>query len=266
MEQVLMNLVVNARDAMPEGGTITIATRNSGSPEAGGFGTVTLAVTDTGMGMSPEVQARIFEPFFTTKEVGRGTGLGLSTSFGIIARCNGKVQVDSAPGCGTTFNIQLPACARANSESEELSSQAEAAVAAGCGTILLAEDDATVRGFVLAVLQDRGYQVLAAENGAMALEICSSFKGRIDALVTDVVMPEMNGRTLAEKARLVRPNLRVLFVSGYVDRGLKDEDILRGGNAFLEKPFSGEALLKIVADFCSQSPAERGQETGMKPQ
>jgi CheY-like chemotaxis protein len=203
-----------------------------------------MSVTDTGMGMSPEVQTRIFEPFFTTKEAGRGTGLGLSTSFGIIARCNGRVRVDSVVGRGTTFIIQLPACARANPESEELALQAETA----------AEDDATVRGFVLAVLQDRGYQVLAAENGARALEICSSHKGHIDALVTDVVMPEMNGKTLAEKARQVRPNLRVLFVSGYVDRGLKDEDILRGGNAFLEKPFSGEALLKIVAEFCAQGP------------
>ncbi len=259
MEQVLMNLVVNARDAMPEGGTVTITTRNLPRAEQDAeteFGLVTMAVSDTGMGMSAEVQARIFEPFFTTKEAGKGTGLGLSTSFGIIARCNGKVKVDSAPGRGTTFIIQLPACARANPESEELSSQAEAAAAAGCGTILLAEDDPTVRGFVLAVLQDRGYQVLAAENGAKALEICAAYKGHIDALVTDVVMPEMNGRTLAEKARLLRPKLRVLFVSGYVDRGLKDEDILRGGNVFLEKPFSGEALLKIVAEFCAQN-AER---------
>jgi len=255
MEQVLMNLVVNARDAMPEGGTITITTRNLPDAETE-FGLVTMAVSDTGMGMSAEVQARIFEPFFTTKEAGKGTGLGLSTSFGIIARCNGKVKVHSELGRGTTFTIHLPACARANSESEELSAQAEAAAAAGCGTILLAEDDPTVRGFVLAVLQDRGYQVLAAENGAKALEICSTYKGHIDALVTDVVMPEMNGRTLAEKARLVRPNLRVLFVSGYVDRGLRDEDISRGGNVFLEKPFSGEALLKIVAEFCAQN-AER---------
>jgi len=255
MEQVLMNLVVNARDAMPDGGTVTITTRNLADAESE-FGGVTMAVSDTGMGMSAEVQARIFEPFFTTKDAGKGTGLGLSTSFGIIARCNGKVKVDSAPGQGTTFTIQLPACARANPESEEMSSQAEAAVAAGCGTILLAEDDPTVRGFVLAVLQDRGYQVLAAENGAKALEICSSYKGHIDALMTDVVMPEMNGRTLAEKARLLRPKLRVLFVSGYVDRGLRDEDISRGENVFLEKPFSGEALLKIVAEFCAQN-AER---------
>jgi PAS domain S-box-containing protein len=256
MEQVIMNLVVNARDAMPEGGTVTIETKNRRDSDVGEFGAVIMSVRDTGMGMSPEVQARIFEPFFTTKEAGRGTGLGLSTSFGIIARCNGKVCVESEVGRGTTFIIQLPACARANPESEELSAQAETAVAVGCGTILLAEDDATVRGFVLSVLQDRGYQVLAAENGAKALEICSTYKGPIHALVTDVVMPEMNGRTLADKARQLRPNLQVLFVSGYVDRGLRDEDISSGSNAFLEKPFSGEALLKIVGDFCAQGAAQ----------
>jgi PAS domain S-box-containing protein len=251
LEQVIMNLVVNARDAMPEGGKVVITTSSLSREEAGNeSGMVTLAVSDTGVGMSPEVQARIFEPFFTTKEVGRGTGLGLATSCGIVAKCKGKLQVSSVLGKGTTFTIELPACAGDGVE------QATEAVAgettkAGSGTILLAEDDATVRAFVRSTLEDRGYQVLAAENGRKALELCGSFSGPIQALVTDVVMPEMNGRTLAQQVRLIRPGLKVLFVSGYVDKGLKEEDLSEGSSAFLEKPFTGEALLKILGGFCA---------------
>jgi len=241
-----MNLVVNARDAMPDGGTITIETRNL-NPEA-----VTLSVADSGTGMSPETIAHIFEPFFTTKEVGRGTGLGLSTSIGIISQCQGELRVASELGQGTTFTIQLPACAREDSEMEQSPSASnQATPAAASATILLAEDDPTVRQFTRSVLQERGYQVLAAENGAKALELCASYSGHIHALVTDVVMPEMNGRMLAERARLIRPNLKVLFVSGYIDRGLKDEDISIAGSAFLEKPFTGESLLKLVEKFCA---------------
>jgi CheY-like chemotaxis protein len=245
-----MNLVVNARDAMPDGGTIVIETRNLSADEVGNeFGAVTLSVADSGVGMSPEVQSRIFEPFFTTKEVGRGTGLGLSTSSGIIAHSNGQLKVASELGRGTTFTIQLPACAPLTVESAELSSPGETMEGTASGTILLAEDDPTVRGFVRSVLQDRGYHVLIAENGSKALDLCTSYSGVIHVLVTDVVMPEMNGRTLAERARLVRPNLRVLFVSGYVDRGLNDEDISIPCYAFLEKPFTGEALLKILGNL-----------------
>jgi two-component system cell cycle sensor histidine kinase/response regulator CckA len=252
MEQVIMNLVVNARDAMPEGGTITIETLNlSGREATDESGTVALSVTDTGVGMSMEVQNRIFEPFFTTKEVGRGTGLGLSTSCGIVARCKGQLLVDSTLGIGTTFTIQLPACADASVEPVPLSTYGEISAKPVSGTILLAEDDPTVRGFVLAVLQDRGYHVLAAENGSKALELCTNYSGPIHALVSDVVMPELNGRALAERARLMRPDMKVLFVSGYIDQGLKDEDISNPSYAFLEKPFSGEALLKIVGDFCA---------------
>ncbi len=251
MEQVIMNLVVNARDAMPGGGIVTIETRNVESADGG---TVVLSVSDTGVGMSPEVQARIFEPFFTTKESGRGTGLGLSTSCGIVASCHGKFTVSSELGRGTTFTIQLPACA--DPDSGELSSASPADASAAttptvAGTILLAEDDPTVRTFVTSVLRDRGYHVLAAENGAKALELCAEYRGTIDGLVTDVVMPEVNGLALAERARAMRPDLQVLFVSGYVDRKLKDEDILIPSYSFLEKPFTGEALLEIVDGFCS---------------
>jgi len=243
--------VVNARDAMPDGGTVTIETRNLSDSGEAESPTVIMSVSDTGMGMSPEVQAHIFEPFFTTKEVGRGTGLGLATSCGIVARCHGQLRVASSPGHGTTFTIQLPACAPQETEPQPVAALAEAIPAAVSGTILVAEDDPTVRGFVVGLLRDRGYHVLAAENGVKALELMNNYSGQIHALVTDVVMPEMNGRTLAQRAGAIHPNLPVLFVSGYVDRGLKDEDIAAQSYVFLEKPFSGEALLKIVDDFCA---------------
>jgi two-component system cell cycle sensor histidine kinase/response regulator CckA len=248
MEQVIMNLVVNARDAMPDGGSIVIETQNLASRESG---TVSLSVTDSGVGMSLEVQARIFEPFFSTKEAGRGTGLGLSTSAGIIAHFEGQLRVASELGRGTTFTIQLPVCALPDAAQCMSPVAEEAAGTAGSGTILLAEDDPTVRGFVLSVLQDRGYHVLAAENGSKALELCTGYAGPIHALVTDVVMPEMNGRTLAERAKLLRPGLKVLFVSGYIDQVLRDEDISSPAYAFLEKPFTGEALLNVLKDFCA---------------
>ena len=248
MEQVIMNLVVNARDAMPDGGSIVIETRNLGGPESG---TVSLSVTDSGVGMSLEVQTRIFEPFFSTKEAGRGTGLGLSTSAGIIAHFKGQLRVASELGRGTTFTIQLPACAMPGAAQCGCPVPEEVVVTAGSGTILIAEDDPTVREFVLSVLQDRGYHVLAAENGSKALELCTGYAGPIHALVTDVVMPEMNGRTLAERVKLLRPGLKVLFVSGYVDQGLSDEDISSPAYAFLEKPFTGEALLSVLKDFCA---------------
>ncbi len=255
MEQVIMNLVVNARDAMPNGGVVTIETRNvePGSAQEEG-GTVVLSVSDTGVGMSPEVQAKIFEPFFTTKEAGRGTGLGLSTSCGIVASCHGKFKVTSEVGRGTTFTIQLPACSGSDSGQLRAAPPADNAAASAkaiAGTILLAEDDPTVRAYVTSVLQDRGYHVLAAENGNKALELCAEYGGRIDGLVTDVVMPEVNGLALAERARAMRPDLKVVFVSGYVDRKLKDEDILIPSYSFLEKPFTGEALLEIVGEFCT---------------
>ena len=249
LEQVIMNLVVNARDAMPDGGSVIIATTSRKPEEAGNkFGTVTLLVSDTGVGMSEEVQAHMFEPFFTTKEVGRGTGLGLATSCGIVAKCKGQLHVSSAPGKGTTFSIELPACGE-----EEVRPAtavlADEAMKVGSGTILLAEDDPTVRALVQALLEDHGYQVLAAENGRKALDLCGDFAGPLTALVTDVVMPEMNGRTLAQQARLIRPGLKVIFVSGYVDKGLKEEDLSAGSSAFLEKPFTGDALLKILGGF-----------------
>lgn len=250
IEQVIMNLVVNARDAMPDGGTIIIRTQNV-SPETSknGFGSVTLTVSDSGIGMSPEIQSRIFEPFFTTKEANRGTGLGLSTSYGIISDSQGQLKVTSEIGLGTTFTIQLPALPAQSAELAAATTIRQALPTASSGTILLAEDDPTVRTFVLSILQDQGYHVLAAENGKKALELCTSHPGFIGALVTDVVMPELSGRELAQRARLIHPHLKVLFVSGYINRGLRDEDISNPSNAFLEKPFTVDSLLKIVAGF-----------------
>jgi PAS domain S-box-containing protein len=250
IEQVIMNLVVNARDAMPKGGTITIQTRNVGPEEAADeHGAVTLAVSDTGIGMSQEVQARLFEPFFTTKEIGKGTGLGLSASYGIVTHSGGQLTAASELGMGTTFTIRLPALPAHTPDPERLGAVSEVLPGLNSGTILLAEDDPTVRKYVLTVLQEHGYQVLAAENGSKALELFERHQRSIDALITDVAMPELNGRELAEQARLIRPELKVLFVSGYVDQRLSEKDMSNPSNAFLAKPFTGDSLLNMVASF-----------------
>jgi two-component system cell cycle sensor histidine kinase/response regulator CckA len=246
MEQVIMNLVVNARDAMPDGGTIHIETRTvraSGEEEAP---TVELSVSDTGMGMTPEVQARIFEPFFTTKEVGKGTGLGLAATRGIVARCDGKLAVTSELGKGTSFSLRLPACGAAHTPCAENSSSDDVTAAQCSGTIVLAEDEPGVRDFAKSVLSECGYQVLVAENGRLALDLCASHSGPIVALVTDVAMPEMSGPTLAARARLARPDLRVLYLSGYIKRGLTGNDITQTASGFLQKPFSAEDLIHAI--------------------
>jgi two-component system cell cycle sensor histidine kinase/response regulator CckA len=196
------------------------------------------------------VQSHIFEPFFTTKPIGKGTGLGLSTCYGIVTRCQGTIQVVSEPSRGTTFTIHLPACPNRHLERDDLSASIQSPAAVSSETILLAEDDPIVRGFIVSILENHGYKVLAAENGRKSVEMCINYVGPIHMLITDVVMPEVNGRELAEQARLVRPNLKVLFVSGYVDRGLRNEDILNPSNAFLEKPFSEDALLRIIGRLC----------------
>jgi two-component system cell cycle sensor histidine kinase/response regulator CckA len=254
LEQVIMNLVVNARDAMPDGGTILLATASNSAAEAADErGLVTLSVTDTGTGMSAEVQARIFEPFFTTKEAGRGTGLGLATSRGIIERSKGRLRMESTPGKGSTFTICLPAH-ETGAGMTQAPSAAESVVS-GSGTVLLAEDDPTVRAFITALLQKGGYSVIAAEDGSKALDLCRTFEDPLYALVTDVSMPGMKGSHLAEQARVLRPNLKVLFVSGDGDQRPKEEELAGGCTAFLEKPFSGEALLKVIGEFCASAPA-----------
>jgi PAS domain S-box-containing protein len=251
IEQVIMNLVVNARDAMPEGGKLTIETANVDLDE--GFTSmhlgfkpgryVMLAVSDTGHGMDKATQARIFEPFFTTKEKGKGTGLGLSTVFGIAEQSGGGVWVYSELGLGTTFKVYLP-------RTEETQSVAAPSFPAPSGrgseTILLVEDEDQIRAVTRAVLQRNGYHVLETRNGGEALLTCERHAGKIDLLVTDVVMPQMNGAELARRLFLLRPEMRVLFMSGYTDGALVDQ--LAAGAAFLQKPLTPAMLTRKVRE------------------
>ncbi|MBI2528787.1 MAG: response regulator [Candidatus Rokubacteria bacterium] len=257
IEQVIMNLAVNARDAMPDGGRLTIETgtleldevtaRQHGEAAPGRY--ALLAVTDTGSGMDAATRARIFEPFFTTKESGKGTGLGLSTVYGIVKQSGGHIWVYSEPGRGTTFKICLPVVP------EELDSQAGQGVelpaettARGAETVLLVEDAARVREVVREILEMSGYVVLEAKLGAEAVQISQRHPGRIHLLVTDVVMPQMSGRELAQHLTISRPDMRVLFISGYTDDAIVRHGVLESGVAFLSKPFTPDALTAKVRE------------------
>ncbi len=252
MEQVIVNLVVNAADAMPNGGRLTIETSSvvldedylADHPEAEPGEHVLLAVSDTGVGMSPEVQAHIFEPFFTTKERGEGTGLGLATVYGGVQQNGGHISVYSQEGQGTTFKIYLP---RAE-ESAELSPRGEGAKAmpAGGETILLVEDEAELRELARQVLENQGYTLLEAGDGPQALDVASSHAGPIHLLLTDVIMPGMSGSTLSERLVQGRPDVRVLYMSGYADDTIKHHGVLEKGTAFLQKPFNPLDLARKV--------------------
>lgn len=253
MEQVIMNLAVNARDAMPEGGRLTIETSNVELSEEEAAARVDvkpgpyvlLAITDSGTGMDKETQTRIFEPFFTTKEIGRGTGLGLSTAFGIVRQSGGHIFVDSEVGVGTTFRIYLPRTERPSSLQAPLVPMRDLH---GTGTVLLVEDESSVRGAIASVLGRHGYTVLRASNGEEALAICESHSGAIDLLLTDVVMPGLNGRDVADRARRSRGGLKVLFVSGYSNVSVVQSGIVDGGVWFLPKPFTPETLLQKIRE------------------
>jgi PAS domain S-box-containing protein len=251
LEQVVVNLAVNARDAMPHGGTLAIATRNvvveaspSGDLEAGEY--VELAVRDTGTGMCAQTKAKIFEPFFTTKEVGKGTGLGLATVYGIVKQSHGSITVDSAPGRGTTFSILLPKLNDATVETEAQLKSAEPE--GGIETVLLVEDEEVLRNLGRRVLELGGYTVLVARDGIEALRLCEGLDSPVDLVVTDVVMPRMGGRQLAERVAALYPSAKVLYMSGYTDDVVVRNGVSEAKMSFLQKPYSPSALLRHVRE------------------
>jgi signal transduction histidine kinase len=254
MEQVLMNLAVNARDAMPKGGRLTIETGNvqldrtyaQQHPGVAPGRYVMLAVSDTGHGIAPEVKARIFEPFFTTKEPGRGTGLGLATVHGIVKQSDGHVWVYSEPGHGTTFKIYLPAADEV--AAEDAADAVEPELPRGSETVLLVEDEGSLRELVRECLEALGYTILEARHGAEALTVCEGHADDIHVLMTDVVMPGMSGRELGERLRALRPELRVLYMSGYTDDAVVLHGVLAEKMAFLQKPFTEQALARKLRE------------------
>ena len=259
LEQVIVNLAVNARDAMPAGGRLTLETQNVDLDAAyaaehrtvvpGAY--VVIAVSDTGTGMSADTQSHIFEPFFTTKEVGKGTGLGLATVYGIVKQSGGSIWVYSELGHGTTIKVYLP---RVEEPAESLAAPAivDAASLRGTETILLVEDEPAVRGVARQVLARQGYTVLEAPDGPTALTIIGAGGPRVDLVLTDVVMPGMSGRTLADKLRQRYPGLRVLYMSGYTDDAIVRHGMLEPGLAYLQKPFRPDALVQRVREVLNR--------------
>jgi PAS domain S-box-containing protein len=258
VEQIVMNLVVNARDAMPNGGKLTIETANMELDEyyarahvdvtPGHY--VMLSVSDTGVGMTPEVRQQVFEPFFTTKEKGKGTGLGLSTVYGIVKQSGGNIWVYSEPGKGTTFKIYLP---RVDEPLEELKERVvKEELPRGSETILLVEDEEVVRKLAVRILKRQGYTVLEALDVEDALKTCEERKQPIHLILTDVVMPGMSGRQLFDRCWQVRQDLRVLYMSGYTDNAIVHHGVLKKGTNYLQKPFTVDGLARKVREVLSQ--------------
>ncbi len=261
MQQVIMNLAVNARDAMPLGGKIIIETSNIYlDEEYAGYhipakpgSYVLLAVSDTGTGMDKETQSHIFEPFFTTKKLGKGTGLGLSTVYGIIKQSDGYIWVYSESGHGTTFKIYLPRVGEDIEPGEP--TRVPAPSLAGTETVLVVEDEDMVREIIRHILLDYGYNILESHNPRTALQVCDLFEGKIHLMVTDIVMPGMSGRELAEKATSRYPKMKILYISGYTDDVIVHHGILDSGIAFLPKPFTPYSLASKVREVLD-SPHE----------
>jgi signal transduction histidine kinase/CheY-like chemotaxis protein len=250
VEQVIMNLAVNARDAMPSGGALTIETTNVAvdpaaappHPDVTPGAWVMLAVRDTGLGMDAETRRRLFEPFYTTKEPGKGTGLGLATVYGIVKQSGGHIWVDSEPGRGATFTIYLPAV----DEAADVAAPAPDDAPRGSETILVVEDESEVRALVREVLQERGYRVVEAAGPREALHLAADARQRFDLILTDVVMPQMTGPALADLLIAEQPGLPVLFMSGYADSAVVEHGVLQTGRAYLQKPFTPIQLARVV--------------------
>ena len=256
MEQVIMNLVVNAKDAMPRGGRVTVEVANVdldgnyfrkyGVREEQPGSYVMLAVSDTGIGMDKETQEHIFDPFFTTKEMGKGTGMGLSTVYGIVKQNNGFIWVYSELGRGATLKIYLPK-AKGDAASEE-KEQPPVPALGGSETVLIVEDDDSLRKLARTVLKQRGYKVLEAENGEDALRVSEAHDGSIDLLIADVVMPKMGGKETAERLQPLYPQMKVIYMSGYTDNAILHHGVLAPGLNFFEKPFTPEGLARKVRE------------------
>jgi CheY-like chemotaxis protein len=264
IEQALLNLAVNSRDAMPTGGRLTIETTEADLDEgyslfhfdvpAGRY--VVLAVSDTGTGMDATTLSHVFEPFFTTKDVGKGTGLGLSTVYGVVKQSGGHITAYSEPGVGTTFKIYLPRV-------EDLPERASAATGParqerGTETILVVEDEDAVRRLVCQSLEAHGYTTLPAAGAREALRLCEKHKGEIHLMLTDVVMPQSGGRELAQTAAALRPSMKVLFMSGYTDDAIVRHGVLEAGAAFLQKPFTPAGLARRVREVLDAPRAATG--------
>jgi CheY-like chemotaxis protein len=270
LEQVLLNLAVNARDAMPGGGRLSVATSRFTLGEEhierrhrmppGDY--ACLAVTDTGVGMDEATQAHLFEPFFTTKEVGKGTGLGLATVYGIVKQSGGFIWVYSESGRGTTVKVYLPRMPGAAEAPFPGPAPVVTAVRGGTETVLLVEDATPVRTLARRGLEGHGYRVLDASDGPAALELSARHQGRIDLLVTDVVMPGMSGRELAERLAPQRPTMKVLYTSGYTDDAMVRQGVLTAGVAFLQKPFVPDSLARKVREVLDRDQGSGGGDQG----
>jgi nitrogen-specific signal transduction histidine kinase/CheY-like chemotaxis protein len=253
-EQILVNLVVNARDAMPQGGTISIETQNATLDETytsehapvvpGRY--VMLAVGDNGVGMSRDTREHAFDPFFTTKEAGKGTGLGLATVYGIVKQSGGYVWIYSEPGLGTTLKLYFPEVSAAAAFTNVEYKPSAKLGARGSETILLVEDEESVRGLTSRILEKQGYRVIVAQHGREAMDIATREVGHIDLVLTDIVMPGMNGRGLVERLAGIRPRIKSLYMSGYTDDDIIRRGFIEPSKSFLQKHFTSESLLQTV--------------------